>query len=65
MIKTVIKYPDKMVRVFDKNGKHIPEFNKMYDMVRESVLQQAPPDTVFYHAFDTSPILRIVKREEW
>ena len=65
MIRTVIKYPDKMVSVFDTNGKQIPEFHGLYDKVKEGVLEQAPPDAIFYHAFVTSPVLRKVKREEW
>ena len=65
MIKTVIKYQDKMVSAFDKNGHLISEYQDLYDKVKESVLKNAPPDAVFYHAFDTSPVLRKVKREEW
>ena len=65
MIKTVIRYPDNMVSVLDDKGEQIPEYQDLYDKVKESVLKNAPPQAVFYHAFDTNPILRKVTREEW
>ena len=65
MIKTVIKYPDRMVSVLDNKGEHIPECHDLYAKVKARLLEQAPSDAVFYHAFNTSPILRKVRREEW
>ena len=65
MIKTIIKYPDRMVSVLDRNGEQLPVCHDLYDKVRECLLKKAPPDAVFYHAFNTSPVLRKVKREEW
>jgi len=65
MIKTIIKYPDRMVSVLDRNGEQLPECPNLYDKVKACLLEKAPPDAKFYHAFNTSPVLRKVKREEW
>jgi len=54
-----------MVMVFDERGEQVPEYQDRYDKVRENILKNAPPDTVFWHLFYAEPIVRKVAREEW
>ena len=65
MIKTVISCPSNMVMVFDKKGEQIPEYQGQYEEVRESILKDAPLNTVFGYLPDSEPELRKVPREEW
>ena len=66
MIKSVYKWQDGMVMVFDKKGEQIPEYQGQYENVKESILKDAPPDTVFSHGFwDEAELLKVVPREEW
>jgi len=66
MIKTVIRYADSMVMVFDKEGEQVPEYQNRYEKVKESILKNAPPDAVFYHVLDCAqPKLQRISREEW
>ena len=63
MIKTVIKLQNNMVFVFDNNGEQIPEYQGQYERVKESILRDAPPDTIFYPIPDN--VLRQVPRDKW
>ena len=65
MIKTVIRCPDNMVMVFDKEGEQIPEYQGQYEEVKEGILKDAPPGAVFGYLRDSEPELRKVPREEW
>lgn len=65
MIRTVIKYSNNMVTVFDKKGEQIPEYQGRYEEVKESILKDAPPDTRFVFFPNYEPKLEIVPREEW
>ena len=66
MIKSVCKWQDGMVMVFDKKGEQIPEYQGQYENVKESILKDAPPDAVFSHGFwDEAELLKVVSREEW
>ena len=65
MIKTVIRCPDNMVMVFDKQGEQIPEYQGQYAEVKESILKDAPPNAVFGCLCDLEPELRRVPRGEW
>ncbi len=65
MIKTVIKSQNDMVIVFDKKGEQVPEYQGRYGVVRESILEDAPPDTVFANGFTEAAELRKVSREAW
>jgi len=66
VIKSVYKWQDGMVMVFDKKGEQIPEYQGQYENVKESILKDAPPDTVFSHGFwDEAELLKVVPREEW
>lgn len=65
MIKTVIRCPEDMVIVFDEEGEQIPAYQGQYEAVRESILQDAPPDAIFGYLCDFEPELRKIPREEW
>ena len=65
MIKTVIRCPDDMVMVFDEQGEQIPEYQNQYQKVKESILKDAPPNTIFAYLSDFEPELRKIPREEW
>ena len=65
MIKTAIRFQSDMVMVFNAEGEQIPEYQGQYEDVKESILRNAPPDTVFSHGFtDTGDLIK-VSREEW
>jgi len=65
MIKTVIRCPDDMVMVFDKQGEQVPEYQDQYQKVKESILKDAPPNTIFAYLSDSEPELQKIAREEW
>ena len=65
MIKTVIRFRNKMVMVFDKWGEQIPKYQGQYEKVKGSILENAPPDTIFALGFTDAGELREVAREEW
>ncbi|MFC1983467.1 PAS domain S-box protein [Chloroflexota bacterium] len=47
MIKTVIRFRNNMVMVFDSSGEQLPKYHGPYEKVKESILRDAPPDTTF------------------
>ena len=65
MIKTVIKSQNGMVMVFDKEGEQIPEYQGQYEDVKEGILKDASPDTIFGYFPDYEAELKTVPREEW
>ncbi len=65
MIKTAIKFQNNIVMVFDAEGEQIPEYQGQYEDVKESILRDALPDTVFSHGFTDVGELTTVPREEW
>jgi hypothetical protein len=65
MIKTVIRFQNNMVMVFDEEGEQIPEYQGQYEEVKESILKDAPKDTVFAHGFSDAGELLRIPREEW
>ena len=65
MIKAAIRFQNDMVMVFDKNGEQIPEYQDQYQEAKESILTDAPPDTMFAHGLTDDGELRRVSREEW
>ena len=65
MIKTVMRFRNNMVMVFDKWGEQIPEYQGQYEKVKESILANALPDTIFALGFTDAGKLREVPREEW
>jgi len=64
-IKTALRCPDDMVMVFDEKGEQIPEYQNRYEKVKESILENAPPNAVFWYTFNSEPQLREIPREEW
>ncbi len=64
-IKTVIRFKNNMVVVFDEEGEQIPEYQGQYEEVKESILKDGPPDAVFAHGFTDFGRLLEVPREEW
>ena len=65
IIRTIIRYPSDMVMAFDKEGEQIPEYQGQYREVRQSILEDAPPDAIFGYFSDFVPELREVPREDW
>ena len=65
MIKTVFRFKNNMVMVFDKRGEQIPKYQGQYEKVKESILRDAPPDTIFALGFTDAGELREVSREGW
>ncbi len=65
MIKTVIRAQNGMVMVFDKMGEQIPKYQGQYEEVKESILGDALPDTIFALGFSDAGELRKVPREGW
>jgi len=65
MIKTVIRCTNDMVMVFDEKGEQIPEYQGRYEKVRENILEDASPDTVFSYYLDTSPGIRDISMNDW
>jgi len=65
MIKTAMRFKNNMVMVFDKWGEQIPEYQGQYEKVKESILRDALPNTIFALGFTDVGELREVPREEW
>ena len=60
MIKTVIRFRNNMVMVFDERGEQIPKYHGQYEKVKGSILGDAPPDTIFALGFTDAGELRKV-----
>jgi len=54
-----------MVLVFDQSEEQIPEYQGRYPEVREFILKDAPPETVFGYWLDYETDIVTVPREEW
>lgn len=65
MIKTIIRFENNMVMVFNQGGEQIPKYQGQYQNVKESILHNAPIDAVFAHSFTDIGELRKVTKEEW
>ena len=65
MIKTAIRFRNNIVMVFDKGGEQIPRYQGQYEKVKDSILKDALPDTIFALGFTDAGELRRVPREEW
>ena len=64
MIKTVYRWSNGMVMVFDAKGEQVPQYQGRYEDMKDAILKDAPPDAVFFHAKwqeDQTP----VSREGW
>ena len=65
MIKTVFKWQNGMVMVFDRRGEQIPEYQGRYKKVKGDILRDAPQDAVFGHGFWDKAEVKIVSRNDW
>jgi len=65
VIKTAIRFKNNMVMVFDKRGEQIHKYQGQCEDVKESILKDAPPDTIFALGFTETGELLKVPREEW
>lgn len=65
MIKSVIKAPNNMVMVFDEDGEQIPQYQGQYEEVKELILKDAPPETLFGRWLDYETDILAVSRETW
>ena len=65
MIKTVIRFPNNMVVVFNGRGSQIPKYQGQYEEIKENILEDALPDAIFAHGFTDVGELRKVPKEEW
>ena len=65
MIKTVMRFKNNMVMVFDKRGEQIPEYQGQCEDVKGSILKDAPAEAVFALGFTDAGELLKVPREEW
>ena len=65
MISSAIRCPNDMVMVFDNMGEQIPEYQGQYETVRELILREAPPETVFGYWINYELDITTVPREEW
>jgi hypothetical protein len=65
MIRTVVRFQNNMVMVFDENGEQITEYQGPYKEVKGSILKDAPIDAVFAQGFTEAGELRKISREEW
>jgi hypothetical protein len=51
--------------VFDANGEQIPQYQGQYKDVKQSILRDASPETVFTWWLDYDSEPKTVSREEW
>ena len=65
MIRTVIRFPNNMVAVFDGRGGQMPKYQGRYEEVKEIILEEAPPDAAFGYFPDFGSEFKLVPREEW
>jgi hypothetical protein len=54
-----------MVLVFDDDEEQITEYQGWYHQVRELILRDAPPDTIFGYWFNYETDIATLPREEW
>ena len=65
MIKTVIRIKNDMVLVFDEHGNEMPDYQGFYDDVKDMVLADAVPGSVFNHWFGYSLKPELVGPDIW
>ena len=54
MIKTVIRIKNDMVLVFDENGEEMPRYQGYYREVKDKILADIQPGSIFNHWFGYS-----------
>lgn len=65
MIKTVIRIRNDMVLVFDENGEEMPRYQGYYDDVKEKIMADIQPGSIFNHWFGYSPKPVVVGPDYW
>jgi hypothetical protein len=65
MIQTAIRCPDDTVMVFDEEGKFLPGFQGNYENVKQTIFNNAQPNTLFSHYYDFESVLVYTPRESW
>jgi len=65
MIRTVIRLRNDMVMVFDAEGEQLSEYQGHYKDVKRTILNNAPPATVFNHWFGHAMKADAVAKERW
>ena len=65
MIKTVIRIKNDMVLVFDENGHQIPRYQGYYDDVKEKIMADVQPGSVFNHWFGYSLKPVVISADCW
>lgn len=65
MIKTVIRIKNDMVLVFDEKGEQIPFYQGYYNEVKDIILADVQPGSIFNHWFGYSPKPVAVSSDGW
>ncbi len=65
MIKTVIRIKNDMVLVFDENGEEMPFYEGYYSEVKDKILADVQPGSIFNHWFGYSLKPVIVSPDNW
>ncbi len=65
MIKTVIRIENDIVMVFDEYGAEIPEYQGIYNYVREKIMADATEESVFNHWFGHSLKPHVIGQERF
>lgn len=65
MIKTVIRWQNEMVMVFDEDGKQLEHYQGRYENVKDTVLAASQPETKFLHGVYGERTWKTVKKEDW
>lgn len=65
MIKTVIRIKNDMVMVFDENGEEMPCYQGYYNEVKDKILANVQPGSIFNHWFGYTLKPMIVVCDTW
>ena len=65
MIQTAIRCPDDTVMVFDEKGKFLPGFQGSHESIKQTIFNNAQPNTMFSHYYDFESVLVYTPREAW
>lgn len=65
MIKTVIRLKNDMVLVFDENGEQITQYQGYYQDVKDKIIADAPPGSIFNHWYGHSLKPRVISGIAW
>jgi hypothetical protein len=65
MIKTVIRIKNDMVLVFDEDGEEMPRYQGYYDDVKDKIMADVQPGSIFNHWFGYSLKPLVIRRDLW